>query len=383
MRSTLVGDSAEAAGGLSAPRRGAVRRLLAGPIVDLMVGPHGIDRYLELISPTLTLHEPRAQVLAVTRQTARTVTLTVDPNRAFTGFRAGQFVRVGVEIDGRRYTRTYSPTISEHDLRSWRRPPVWPRRPEDHPPLLEFTVTVREGGVVGAYLREHAAPGMLLHLSDAAGAFILPECRPDHVALISGGSGITPTIAMLRTLIAEGHRGQIDFLHYGRGAADWLYRPQVEAIAAAHPNVDARFIATREGGERFCAGTVAADAHVLVCGPPSLIDAVRAAHPEASAETFTPPTLALGAGAGAATGTVSFLASGHSAPISPGTLLEQAEAAGLTPQYGCRMGICHGCSCTKVAGTVQNILTGELSTEEDQEIQICISVPVSDVALAL
>jgi ferredoxin-NADP reductase len=366
-RAAQTGDEG-AAGPRRSPRRGALGRLLTAPIVDLMVGPHGIDRYLELISPTLTVHEPRAEVLAVTHQTARTVTLTVDPNRAFRGFRAGQFVRVGVEIDGVRRTRTYSPTISEHDVR-----------------LLEFTVTVREGGVVGEYLRAHAAPGMLLHLSDAAGDFTLPERRPAHLALISGGSGITPTIAMLRTLIAEGHGGEIDFLHYGREATDWLYRPQVEAIAAEHPNVRARFIATREGGERFGAGAVAAGAHVLVCGPPSLIDAVRAAHPDAAAETFTPPTLALGAGAGAgaATGTVAYLASGRQAPIRTGTLLEQAEAAGLTPQYGCRMGICHGCSATKVAGTVQNILTGELSSEEGEEIQICISIPLSDVALAL
>ena len=329
-----------------------------------MVGPHGIDRYLELISPTLTLHDARAEVIAVTHQTDRTVTLTIDPNGAFRGFRAGQFVKVGVEIDGRRYTRTYSPTISEHDVR-----------------LLELTITVREGGIVGNWLREHAVPGTLLHLSDAAGDFVMPEERPEHIALVSGGSGVTPTIAMLRTLISERHAGPIDFVHYGRTAADWLYRPQVEAIAAAHPNVRPRFVATREGGERFGAGTLADSAHVLVCGPPELIDAVRAHHPEAGAESFTPPSREfIGA---TAEGTVSFLTSGISAPIVEGTLLEQAEASGLTPESGCRMGICHSCTCTKAAGTVKNILTGEISDEEDVDIRICISVPVTDVALRI
>jgi ferredoxin-NADP reductase len=340
------------------------RRLLRSPIVDLMVGPHGIDRYLELIRPTLTVRDARAEVVAVTHQTDRTVTLTIDPNRAFTGFRAGQFVKVGVEINGRRYTRTYSPTISEHDVH-----------------LLELTITVREGGVVGTYLREHAKPGLLLHLSDASGDFLMPEARPGHLALVSGGSGVTPTIAMLRTLISERHTGRIDFVHFARTAADWLYKPQVEAIAARHPNVHPTFIATREGGAHFNADTVADTAHVLVCGPPELIDAVKQHHPEATAETFTPPTLTLTGDA--AEGMVRYLDSDISAPITAGTLLEQAEASGLSPEYGCRMGICHGCMCRKAAGTVKNILTGEISDEEDEDIQICITVPVTDVALAL
>ncbi len=364
MGSLLTGGGTAPTEQSPAPTRGVARRLLRSQIVDLMVGPHGIDRYLELVRPTLTVHDARAEVVAVSHQTDRTVTLTIGPNRAFTGFRAGQFVKVGVEINGRRYTRTYSPTISEHDVH-----------------LLELTITVREGGTVGTYLREHAKPGLLLHLSDASGDFLMPRVRPRHLALVSGGSGVTPTIAMLRTLISENYSGTIDFVHYARTAADWLYKPQVEAIAAQHPNVRPMFIATREGGERFGADTLAAGAHVLVCGPPELIESVRAHHPEATAETFTPPTLDVSGAA--AEGTVRYLGSDLSAPIAEGTLLEQAEASGLSPEYGCRMGICHGCTCRKSAGTVKNILTGEINDEEDVDIQICISVPVTDVSLDL
>ena len=343
-----------------------VGTLLRSQLVDLMVGPHGIDRYLELIHPTLTVHDARAEVVHVTHQTDRTVTLTIDPNRTFSGFHAGQFVKVGVEINGRRHTRTYSPTISEHDIH-----------------LLELTITVREGGVVGSYLREHAAPGMLLHLSDADGDFLMPHTRPRHLALISGGSGVTPTIAMLRTLVSERHTGRIDFIHYARTTRDWLYKSQVEALAAEHPNLHPIFIATREGGERFDQNTLKPGAHVLVCGPPELIESVRTHHPEATAETFTPPTLSLSLSGEAAEGTIRYLDSDISASIAAGTLLEQAEASGLFPDYGCRMGICHGCTCRKSAGTVKNILTGAVSDEEDVDIQICISVPVSDVALEL
>jgi ferredoxin len=118
-----------------------------------------------------------------------------------------------------------------------------------------------------------------------------------------------------------------------------------------------------------------------VCGPPALIDAVREVSPGALAETFTPPSLTVTGDA--AEGTIRFTRTGTSAPIAGGTLLEQAEAAGLTPEFGCRMGICHTCTCRKTAGAVRNVLTGEISDEEDEDIQLCVSLPEGDVALEI
>jgi ferredoxin len=92
---------------------------------------------------------------------------------------------------------------------------------------------------------------------------------------------------------------------------------------------------------------------------------------------------AAGSGAKVGSGTIYFSRTGASAPIAAGTLLEQAEAAGLTPEFGCRMGICHTCTCRKSAGSVKNLLTGEVSDEEDEDIQICVSVPTGDIDLAL
>ena len=64
------------------------RRVLRSPLVDLLTGPHGVDRYTELVDPTWTAGDARAKVIAVRRQTSRSVTLTLEPNQAFTGFRA-------------------------------------------------------------------------------------------------------------------------------------------------------------------------------------------------------------------------------------------------------------------------------------------------------
>ena len=116
------------------------RRVRRSPLLELLTGPHGVDRYTELVDPTWTQGDARAKVVAVRRQTPRSVTLTLEPNRAFTGFRAGQHINLTVEIDGRRRTRCYSPasaegarlielTIGRHDGGAGVHLPVRPRPP--------------------------------------------------------------------------------------------------------------------------------------------------------------------------------------------------------------------------------------------------------------
>jgi ferredoxin-NADP reductase len=364
---------------VSDPRRaGLTRRLLGSPIVDLLLGPHGVDRYLELINPRLAIAEARAEVLGVRRQTPRSVTLTLKPNRVWDGFEAGQFVAVGVEIDGVRRTRTYSPAGSQHDRGR-----------------LELTVTEHPEGLVSGHLLTAARPGAVVHLATAQGTFTLPSPRPRRLALISGGSGITPVLSMLRTLLDEGHDGEIAFLHYARTGADWLYESEVRELAARHRALTVEFRSTRGADPgRLDADTLrrligdAGDATAAVCGPPPLLEAapevwslIGGDPDRLLTESFTPPR-ALVTG-DAATGTLRFLRSDRRAEIAGGTLLEQAEAAGLSPAFGCRMGICHTCTCRKAAGAVRNVRTGEVSDEENEDIQLCISVPAGDVALEL
>src|SRR3954468_13361884 len=150
------------------------RRMLQSPLVDLLTGPHGVDRYTELVAPTWTAGEARAKIVAVRRQTARSVTLTLEPNRAFTGFRAGQHINLTVEIDGRRRIRCYSPASAESARR------------------IELTIGRHDGGLVSTYLCDNARPGMVVGLDSVGGDFTLPTKRPTRILFVSGGSGITP-----------------------------------------------------------------------------------------------------------------------------------------------------------------------------------------------
>jgi ferredoxin-NADP reductase len=362
------------------PVRRLARRLLGSELVEALAAPHAVDRYLELVRPSWSLHEARAEVVEVRRQTADSVTLALRPNENWKGFRTGQFVRLTVEIDGVRQTRCYSPACSEHA-----------------PDGIEITVKAHPEGLVSGFLNQAAHTGMVFGLSQADGDFVLPAHRPERLLLISGGSGITPVISMLRTLRDEGHAGAVTFVHYAPTRADVTYRGELDEIATGHPNMRVAHAYTREAGgalrghlSREHLRTVAPDhdrADAYVCGPPGLIESARKIWAEDGieerlhVESFLPPSLALPSDR--AEGSVRFARAGERVPNSGRSLLEQAEQAGLSPQFGCRMGICHTCTCRKTAGTVRNVVTGEVSAAEEEDIQICVSVPAGDVELDL
>lgn len=369
------GTSARAAGAV-----GAGRALLRS-LLDALATPHGVDRYLEWIRPTWTLREARATVLRASRPTPESVRLALRPSRSFEGFAAGQSVALGVEIGGVRHVRCYSPAGSAH-----------------RPGELELTVKAHPGGAVSPWLYAHAAPGQVLELGPAQGDFALPEPRPERILLVSGGSGITPVFSMLRTLCDEGHRGPVAFLHYARRPELLAYAGELAALEAAHPNLRVlrAFSEAPEAGELRgrltrahlrAADPAWAEAEAYVCGPEGLREAAAALYAQAGrperlhAESFTPPRYALREDA--AGGRVRFARSGLERESDGRSLLEQAEAAGLAPAFGCRRGICHTCVCRMTAGSVRHVVTGARTTGSGIDVQLCVQAPAGDVHLEL
>lgn len=368
----------------------SLRRLLASDFVAGLATPHGVDRYLELFNPLWSVDEVRAEVIETVRETADATTIRLRPNRNWLGARAGQYVRVSVDLDGVRRSRCYS--VSSSALR--------------RDGLIDITVKTLPGGKVSGPLSAGALPGMVLTLSQAEGDYVLPEpglagALPSHLLLVSGGSGITPNMAMLRTLVDQRYAGRITVLHYAPTYDDAIFGAELTDLAEAHPNITLRFALTRAqpDGEDFSGhfraahldALVAADdlagAEAWVCGPQALIDAVRGEfaarglaeklHVEQFvAQSPAPVTDAIG-------GEVRFARSERLVTSDGRTLLDQAEAAGLKPESGCRMGICMSCKCTKQSGVTRNVVTGELSTEANEDIRLCVSVPVGDVTLKL
>lgn len=63
------------------------------------------------------------------------------------------------------------------------------------------------------------------------------------------------------------------------------------------------------------------------------------------------------------------------------TLLEAGESAGVGMPYGCRVGICHTCTITKISGTVRDLRNGTDYDQPNEQVQTCVTVPVGPCVL--
>lgn len=250
---------------------GLADRLLGSSLADALAGPHNVDHYLELLRPVWAVKQIRGEIVDVRHQNADSVTLTLRPTGTWPGFLAGQHVELTVEVNGVRHRRCYSPSASA----------------DERTRTIELTVRTHPDGIVSQHLKQHAHVGMFVGLSVPQGEeFVLPERRPGRIVLISGGSGITPVLSMLRTLTDEGYRGQISFLHYARGASELLYAPDLHQIAERHPNVTLLRAYTRgNDGElsgHFSPSTSSARCPTTATPRPSSAAPARSSKPSAS-----------------------------------------------------------------------------------------------------
>jgi ferredoxin-NADP reductase len=331
----------------------------------------------------LTAIHVRARVVEVVRESDHASTVVLRPNGAWRGFTPGQHVQFGVEVDGTRKIRCFSVSSS--------------RARRDG--LFSVSVKAHPDGYVSQFLHHELRPKTLVYLSQAEGEFVLPDPVPDPLLLISGGSGITPLMSMLRTLRDTGHRGRVEFLHYAKSRADEMFTEELDHVAATSPSIRVLRVYTREpapGAElagRFDTGHLEhmgldpAHTPSYVCGPAGLIATVSELYEKLGAsgqlrtEYFKVPAVDLDAAD--ATGALTFDKSATVVDNTGGTILEQAEAAGLTPEFGCRMGVCNTCAIRKNHGAVRHVISGDVCANTDETIKICVNVPVGDVNVAL
>ena len=153
--------------------------------VELLATPLLPDDYLDVLAPLRSGAALRAKVEAVRPETRDSVTLLLKPGRGWRSHQPGQYVRLGVDVDGVRLWRSYSLTSVPGAKR------------------LTVTVNAIEGGLVSTHLVRNARPGLILHLDQPTGEFVLPARRPGQVLFVTAGSGITPVMGMLRSALHE------------------------------------------------------------------------------------------------------------------------------------------------------------------------------------
>jgi ferredoxin-NADP reductase len=324
--------------------------------------------YLDLFDPLRSGADLRGRIVAVEPETRDAVTVTIRPGRGWTGHVPGQYVRIGVDVDGVRRWRAYSVTS----------------RTDRADGFLTITVKAMPDGVVSNHLVHHARAGTVIQLDKATGEFVLPPIHPDRTLFITAGSGITPVMGMLRNSVDA--LADVVVLHSAPTAADVIFGAELRAMAA-----DGRLTLIERHTD--AAGMLAVDElaelvpdfaarRTWACGPTGLLDALEAhweSHGVAdriTTERFLATVVVAGDG-----GTITFRRSGTIVDADGATpILAAAEAAGVLMPSGCRMGICYGCVLPMREGAVRDLRTGELTTATPHEsgsggvpIQTCVS----------
>jgi ferredoxin-NADP reductase len=336
------------------------------------------DDYLELINPLWSTRELRGRIEEVRRETETAATIMIKPGYRWPGHKPGQYLRIGIDIDGVRHWRAYSLTSDPYR--------------EDG--LLSITPKKVDEGQVSPYLVTEAKPGTIVSLSKIEGDFVLPDPVPERLLFISAGSGITPIMSMLRHLDHSDDLRDAVLLHSARHSDEIIFGPELRELAERRGSFTLHEQLTRDQGrmgpgdlDRLCGDW--RERETYISGPNEMLDAFTE-HFEREGdcqrlhmERFQ-PKLGLGQSGEGEGGSIKFLKSDCEAQ-SDGhiPILVAGEEAGLDLPYGCREGICHTCVGELRSGRVRDLRNGQVYGQDGEVIRTCISAPEGPVEIEL
>lgn len=318
--------------------------------------------YLDMFRPLRAGADLRAKVVEVRAETAAAVTVVLRPGRAWRSHLPGQYVRIGLDVDGVRLWRSYSLTSAPGDE------------------LLSITAKAVPDGVVSAHLSQELKPGQLVHLDQAVGDFVLPDPAPSKVLFITGGSGITPVMGMLRAGLDR--LRDVVLVHSEACAADVIFGNELRALAdqgrlrlvEQHTDTNGRL----DVSELAELVPDLAERQTWACGPAGLLDAIEeqwaafGKPDQLHTERFRTALVEPGEG-----GTVRFNGTDTVLELDGATsILDAGEQNGVLMPSGCRMGICFSCVLPLREGAVRDLRSGDLTTAAPGDgvlIQTCIS----------
>jgi ferredoxin-NADP reductase len=351
------------------------RRLLNA--VRAFTSPLLPDDYLELINPLWSTQELRGRIERIERETPDAVTVLIRPGYEWSEHRPGQYLRIGVIVDGVHHWRAYSLTTD-------------PGRPDG---LIGITPKLVDAGKVSPYLVHRARAGDIVRLGGVEGTFVLPDPPPRELLFISAGSGITPIMSMLRSLDRDKALDDVVHIHSSRNPDGVIFGEQLRELDSRCDGYRPHIRITGEAGrvtpadlDELCPDW--RERHAFVSGPGEMLDALirhwrEEGDPELLEMERFQPVIGGDAAAGEG-GAVKFLSSGIETECDGGTpILVAGEEAGAELPFGCRMGICHTCIGRLCAGEVRDLRTGEVYGEKGEMVRTCVNAPEGDVAIAL
>jgi ferredoxin-NADP reductase/ferredoxin len=303
---------------------------------------------------------------------------------------AGQFLTLDISPHGIPTRRSYTIASS----------PSWRDR-------IEVTVKREEHGLVSRWLHHELQPGDRINVEAPSGTFVFSGKEATSVVLIAGGVGITPMMSIARYLTDTDWPGTIYLLLSFRSPQDFIFENEVESLKARNPRMHVAATISKPGETNWPGHTGYIDARFInatvpdivlhrahICGPPPMMDAVKATLLKLCVPPGQIKTEAFGTGkrdptkqtdkSGKVLAEIKFLNSGTTAPARAGmTLLDVADEADVFIDSACRSGTCGTCMVKLKSGRVRMSVEDALSDgeKEDGYILACQAEPEGDVEL--
>ena len=329
---------------------------------------------------------PVAEVIRETDDTSSFVLDVPPPLAAAFGYRPGQFITIRVPSDQTgSVARCYSLCSSPHAG-----------------DLPTFTVKRAPSGYAAAWILDHVTPGTVLDLLPPAGTFCPPSLDGDFL-MLAAGSGITPVMSILKSVLAAGH-GRVALVYANRDERSVIFARELRAlVASAGGRLAVVHWLDSVQGTPVAAGLAAlarpyAGWEPYICGPDPFLTVAREALGRLGVpsrrirterfvsladnpfEAAPAPASALASGGLTATLSVDLDGVSRVLPWRPGTrMLDVLIDAGLDAPFSCRQGVCGACACQLVAGEVRMAHNEVLQAEDlaDGYILACQAVPLT------
>src|SRR3954470_9414280 len=222
------------------------------------------DDYLELINPLWSTRELKGKIEAIQPETDDAATVVIRPGYEWEGHEAGQYLRIGFDINGRRHWRAYSLTSD----------------PDREDGFISITIKNVDEGTVSPYLVRRGRPGTIVTLGGVQGEFMLPDPIPDKLLFISAGSGITPIMSMLRSLSHQDEVNDVVLIHSAREEKDIIFCDQLKALEEKHDGLRIHRQLTGDMGrfepkdlDEICADW--RERETFLSGPSEMLDAIE------------------------------------------------------------------------------------------------------------
>ncbi|MBV9486296.1 MAG: ferredoxin reductase [Frankiaceae bacterium] len=332
------------------------------------------DDYLKMINPLWTARELRGKVIEVVPETDDAATLVIKPGWGFRAdYAPGQYVGIGVDIDGRWHWRSYSISST----------------PDSNRDTLTITVKAMPEGFLSEHLVRGLEPGTIVRLALPQGEFVLPDPPPAKILFWTGGSGITPVMSMLRTMDRRGTMPDVVHVHSAPTQDQAIFRDERLALAERHEGLqtienfdDEHGILDVEKLTKVCPDW--RERETWVCGPAPMLEAAEKHWSKSKlGKSLHIERFSADLSASAEGGHVTFSKSEKEVDLDGATtLLEAGEEAGIQMPFGCRMGICHTCILPLKKGVVKDLRNGA-EYQENQNIQTCVTAAAGDCVIEI